>query len=309
VKANKYEPHINPEYADFARHYSTVILPTRSKHPKDKALVENAVRIAYMRIFAPLRNMGFYSLEELNEAIREKLDEHNNKKFQRMSISRRELFEEVEKKELTVLPVSRYEFKTIQSLQVQYNYHVYLKEDIHYYSVPYIYFKQQVTMIYTNTIVEIYCKNERIALHKRDRSTNKYSTLPEHMPPHHKFYSEWSPERMIKWGGKIGDNVREMIEGMFNMAKHPEQAFKTCMGTLNLVKKYGNVRLNNACGRALSFDSYSFNTIRNILKKGIDKMPDDQEDNQPLPEHENLRGPDYYDKNQKDYAGVTTNDT
>lgn len=305
VKPNKYEPYINPEYADFARHYSTVILPARSRCPKDKALVENAVRIAYMRIFAPLRNRVFYSLEELNEAIREKLDKHNNMKFQRMSISRQELFEEIEKKELTPLPVFRYEFKTIQSLQVQYNYHVYLKEDIHYYSVPYIYLKQQITMIYTNSIVEIYCKNERIALHKRDRSTNKYSTLPEHMPPSHKFYAEWSPERMIKWGEKIGDKVKEMIEGIFNMAKHPEQAFKTCMGILNLAKKYGNIRLNNACGRALSFGSYSFNTVRNILKKGIDKIPDEQEDERALPDHENVRGSNYYEEIQKEKAGVS----
>lgn len=311
TKANKYEPYINSEYADFARHYSTVILPARSRRPKDKALAENAVRISYMRIFAPLRNRVFYSLEELNEAIREKRNKHNGMKFQRMAISRQELFEEVEKNELTPLPVSKYEFKTILNLKIQYNYHVYLKEDNHYYSVPYIYLtnsEKNVTMIYTDSIVEIYHKNERIALHKRDRSTIKYSTLPEHMPPSHKFYSEWSPERMIKWGEKIGDKVKEMVEGMFNMAKHPEQAFKTCMGTLNLAKKYGNARLNNACGRALYFDSYSFNTIKNILKKGIDKISDEQEDEQPLPDHENVRGSNYYEKIQKEKTGIGIND-
>lgn len=301
TKANQYEPHINPEYADFARYYSTVILPARAGHPKDKALAENAVRIAYMRIFAPLRNRIFYSLEELNEAIWEKLEDHNNMKFQKLEISRRELFDDIEAKELTSLPVSRYEFKTILNQNVQYNYHVYLKEDKHYYSVPYIYLKKNVTIIYTASVVEIYYKNERIALHERDRSTNKYSTLTEHMVPNHKFYADWSPEKMIKWGSRIGVKVKKMVEEMFNRAKHPEQAFKTCMGTLNLAKKYGNVRLNAACGRALSFGLYSFSTVKNILKKGLDKISEEKKDNRPLPEHENLRGSDYYDNNQNNY--------
>ncbi len=308
IKANQYEPHINPEYADFARHYSTVILPARSKRPKDKALVENAVRIIYMRVFAPLRNRIFYSLEELNEAILEKINKHNNINFQKMEISRRGMFEEIEKNKLTPLPASRYEFKTILNLDVQYNYHVYLKEDIHYYSVPYIYLKKNATIIYTDSVVEIYYQNERIALHKRDRSTNKYTTVKEHMPPEHKFYAEWSPERMIRWGEKIGSKVKEMVEGMFGIAKHPEQAFKTCMGTLNLAKKYGNTRLNNACARALSFDSYSFQTIRNILKKGLDKIPEEPEDEKVIPDHKNVRGPEYYDEIQKDKAGLSIND-
>jgi transposase len=309
AKVDKYEPHINPEYNDYARHYSMVILPARSKHPKDKALVENAVRIIYRRIFAPLRNRIFYSLQELNEAIWEQLEKHNNMKFKKMKISRRELFEEIERKELKPLPSTKYEFKTIVNLTVQYNYHVYLKEDIHYYSVPYIYFKKNVTLIYTDSVVEIYYKNERIALHKRDRSTNKYTTLPEHMVPDHKFYAEWSPERMIKWGEKLGDKVKEMIEGMFESSQHPEQAFKICMGTLNLAKKYGRTRLNNACARALSFDSYSFNTIRNILKKGLDKLEEETTDEQPLPDHEHVRGAEYYEKIHNEKAGLSINES
>lgn len=53
-KANFYEPDINPEYSDFARHYQTVILPARPNRARDKAMVEGTVRIVYAWIFAAL---------------------------------------------------------------------------------------------------------------------------------------------------------------------------------------------------------------------------------------------------------------
>jgi len=59
-RADRYEPEINPEYAEFAYYYSTVIIPARVREARDKALVENAVRLVYQRIYAPLRNRTFY---------------------------------------------------------------------------------------------------------------------------------------------------------------------------------------------------------------------------------------------------------
>ena len=135
--SNRYEPGINPTFDDFAEHYGTVIIPTRVREARDKALVENAVRLVYQRIYAPLRNRVFYTLEELNEAIWELLEEHNNKNFQRLDFSRRKLFEQVEKSALRPLPKERYPIKTTKWLTVGINYHVELREDRHYYSVPY----------------------------------------------------------------------------------------------------------------------------------------------------------------------------
>ncbi|GFP19701.1 hypothetical protein HKBW3S03_01206 [Candidatus Hakubella thermalkaliphila] len=193
TKGDKYEPDINPEYSDFAQHYHTVILPARPHSAKDKALVENAVNLVYIRIYAPLRDRIFYSLEDLNQAIWELLEGHNKMNFQRLGKSRRQLFEEIEKPALKPLPLERYELRTFLNLKVQFNYHIELREDRHYYSVPWEYKGKRVQVLYTDRVVEIYHDHLRIAFHKRDRTPHKYTTLREHMPPHHRFYDEWSP--------------------------------------------------------------------------------------------------------------------
>jgi len=294
TKGNKYEPDINPEYADFARHYGTVILPARPNSAKDKALVENAVNLVYTRIYAPLRNKSFYSLEELNEAMRELLEKHNNTPFQRLRVSRRQLFEDIERSDLKPLPITRYEFKKFLNLKVQFNYHIELREDRHYYSVPWQYKGKRVRVVYTTSIVEIYHDNIRIAFHKRDRKPNGYTTFKEHMPPHHRFYDDWSPQRMINWASKIGSEVEMMIINVLESRQHPEQAFKVCLGIINLSKKYGNSRLDKACKRSLEFHNYSYKAVKNILEKGLDKVQEEALFQKLLPVHENIRGSIYY---------------
>jgi hypothetical protein len=205
---NRYEPDINPEYADFAGHYGCVILPCRPRHPKDKALVESMVRIIYSRIYARLRNRIFYSIHELNEAISELLEEHNNRPFQKMKMSRRELFEQEEKNVLKPLTEKRYEIKNFQRATVAFNYHVELRADHHYYSVPYQKKGREAKILYTDKFVEIYWNNERIALHLRDKRPYKYTTKTEHMPAQHAFYTKWTPERLINWAGNMGDGIR-----------------------------------------------------------------------------------------------------
>jgi transposase len=295
TNSDKYEPDINPVYADFARHYDTVILPTRPGKSRDKAYVENAVKIVYMRIFAALRNQIFYSLEELNVAIIQQLEIHNNTYFQRMKISRRELFNEIEKHVLKSLPLQKYEWKNFLSKKVQFNYHIEITEDKHYYSVPWQYRGKQVRIIYTTDVVEIYnSNNERIAFHKRDKRINGYTTLSEHRHPNHEFYAEWSPEKLINWSNKIGNDVKAMIEKVLESWQYPEQAFKSCLGILSLAKKYGNDRLNLACSRALRFNYYSGKAVKNILEKGLDKIQEEVITTEPLPEHKNIRGENYY---------------
>jgi len=293
TNGNKYEPDINPEYADLARHYNTVILPARPHSPKDKAMVENAVRIVYARIYAPLRNKIFYSIAELNEAVWEQLEIHNNTPFQRMKTSRKQLYDETEKALLKPLSAERYERKGFSSRKVQFNYHVELGEDKHYYSVPWRYKGKQVTLICTATTVEIYYNNMRIAAHTRDRTVNGYSTLKEHRSPNHAFYDDWSPQKFINWGYKVGDSVKTMIEKVLESRQYPEQAYKVCMGILNLPKKYSDARVNNACKRALQFDNYSYKAVKTILEKGLDKL---QEETLLLrfPEHKNIRGNQYF---------------
>jgi transposase len=294
TQSNRYEPGINIMFDDFAGHYQTVILPARVRRPQDKALVENAVNLVYQRIYAPLRNRIFYSLEELNEAIWDLLEQHNNTPFQRLKTSRRELFDNIEKPVLKPLPKERYAIKQSKELTVQFNYHVELREDRHYYSVPWQLKGKRVRVVYDDRNVAIYCDNVRIIQYKRDRSPNGYTTLHTHMPPHHRFYAQWSPERFIRWAQSIGDDVAEIIQMVLTSRKHPEQAFKTCMGILNLVKKHGPDRLNKACARALGFGFYSYKRIKNILDRGLEEEPLIESRELTVSSHENIRGSLYY---------------
>ena len=295
TKGDKYEPDLNPEYLDFAKHYGTTILPARPYRPKDKALVENAVRIVYAWIFAPLRNQTFYSLKDLNDAISVELESYNSKPMQRLKISRRELFNETEKSELKPLPREMYEFKRFCKLKVQFNYHIFLSEDRHYYSVPYQHRGKKVDVMYTESTVDISYNHVRLTFHKRDRQLNGYTTLKEHMPSHHKWVTGWSAERLIKWADSLGDSVKMLVEIILNSREHPEQGFKVCLGILNMSKEYGGLRLNKACKRSIYFHNYSYKGVKNILKNGLEDMELDEElPYQSLPEHENIRGNKYY---------------
>lgn len=291
---DRYEPDINPEYADFARHYGTVILPARPGCPKDKALVENAVKIAYTRIFVPLRRRVFYSPGELNEAIIELLKKHNEMSFQRLETSRRQLFEEIEKDHLKPLSVEEYELRKFCKPKVQFNYHVYLSEDAHYYSVPFRYVRHRAVMIYNSESVEIFCNNVRIAFHHRDRRRGGYTTLKEHMPPNHRYYANATPEQILEWSQKAGESTHAFVEQLIEERQHPEQAYKSCLGVLRLGKDYGKDRLEAACLRAMEFKYYSYRAVKNILEHGLDRTEEEACSKAVLPAHENLRGHEYY---------------
>ena len=295
TKTDRYEPDINPEYLDFSRHYKTTILPARPAKPKDKALVEGTVRIAYTAIYARLRDRVFYSLEELNAAILELLDEFNKRKMQRPGVSRRELFEDVEKPKLQALPSERYELKKFKRLTVQFNYHIYLNDDSHYYSVPYRYKGRKMDVFFTERTVEVYCGNVRIAAHFRNAKKNGYTTHRDHMPKSHQWLEDWNPEKLTGCAKENGDAVAAVVEAVLASRQHPEQSYKTCLGILELAKTYDPLRLNTACERALQFENCTYKMIKNILCNNMDLMSDDEyQTNITLPEHENIRGNSYY---------------
>ena len=293
TKVNKYEPDINPCYADFARHYSTVIVPARPYRARDKAMVENAVKIVYRRVFAPSRDRLFHSLKELNEAIRDLLEEHNNTSFQRIKMSRRELFDEIEKATLKPLPLRRYELKEFRRFKVPSNYHIEIREDNHYYSVPWQYKGRNVTVIYTASTLEIYHKSIRIALHKRV-TRRGYTTSKEHMPLKHRFYAEESPEEMITRAKEIGDETGALIEKIFEGKGCLHLSYRTCLGIIDLSRRYGGERVNRASKRALEFHSYSYKAVKNILEKGLDTLKEEALFLEAFPLHSNIRGGNYF---------------
>jgi len=290
---SRYEPDVNPTYNDMALHYGTAVVPARPGKPKDKAKAENAVKFAESWIMAALRNHTFFSFAELNKAIAQKLTELNNKKFQKLDTTRREMFEKIDKPALKPLPVAGYEYAEWKKARINIDYHI--EFDRHYYSVPYQLRKEQVDIRFTDTIVEVLFKNKRVASHLRNYKKGAFTTYREHMPKSHQQYLEWTPSRIIKWAGKNGPETAQLVMGIMDSRRHPEQGFRACLGVMRLGKRYSNERLEKACERAIAIKSYSYKSVESILKKGLDKVPLQKEPDPTNPiDHFNIRGTQYY---------------
>jgi len=294
-KSSKYEPTLNETFADFAEHYGTAILPARAYRPRDKALVENAVRIIYTRIYVKVKRQQYLTLQDLNLAILTALEEHNNAPLRGRNYSRRQQFGEVERNVLMPLPELRYELKKHQYATVAKNGHVGLSADKHYYSVPYRFIGKKVKLLYSRSSVEIFYNYERIALHQRTKSAYRYTTEKDHMASTHRFVSEWTPERFTSWAASIHEDVRSYVLKVLDRKQHPEQAYKSCMGILGFAKKVGNDRLIKACQRALGYGAYNYKTIQKILERELDlRGAPDETDQLQMPFHDNIRGENYY---------------
>jgi transposase len=298
----RYEPDINPTYQDLADHYDTTVIPARPGHPRDKAKVESGVLVAERWILAALRNHQFFSLAELNRAIREKLSDLNNRKFNKLNTNRRTLYETVDKPALKPLPVHRYEYAEWKKLRVNIDYHV--EVDLCYYSVPYQLVKEQVDVRKTTHIVEILFKNQRVASHKRNYRQGTFTTLPQHMPKSHRRYLEWTPSRIIKWAAKNGPNTEKLVTRIMENRPHPEQGFRSSLGIIRLADHYSPQRLENACTRALLIKGYSYKSVKSILKNGLDQQSllFDQTEEPSSPNHQNIRGKHYYQQKETDDA-------
>ncbi len=295
TRACWYDPDINPTYLELARRTDTVILPTRAGKPRDKAAVEAAVQVVERWVIAPLRNRRFFSLAELNRAIRERVDEVNRRSFRGMPSSRWDLFQEVEREALRPLPSQRYEFQTIKRATVNIDYHV--EFDGRFYSVPYRLVKEKVEVWSSRSMVEIHHRGQRVASHLRADGKQRYITKPEHMPASHRAHLEWSPSRLVQWAAGTGPSVAEAVEVILDSKPHPEHGYRACLGLMNLAKRYGRERLGNACTRALVIRSVSYTSVKSILAENLDRQPLPPPQLSlipPPPTHSNLRGPDYY---------------
>ena len=293
-KASKYEPVINKTFKDFALHYGCVIDPARPYSPQDKALVEGAVRLIYQRIFYPISKMTFFSLAELNEAIRERLIKYNNYLFQRSPYSRKELFVSTEKNYLRPLPPTPYELRQYRRAKVQKMGYVYLSQDKHYYSVPYRYIGKHVEVSYTESVVEIFYNHERLCTHKRDFRPGTYSTISDHPPSAHKAYNEWSLPYFQQRAQRIGPQTVEYVTRLILQYSYPEVGYKQAMGITQLTRAYDKARIEKACARGLMASHYSFRNIENILKSGFDQLELPLQEGNHIPPHQNIRGADHY---------------
>jgi transposase len=292
VKTDRYEPELNRLMVDFANHYRFAVVPARAAHPKDKAKVENQVRIIYSRVYAKLRDLRFFSLEALNAALLEKTMEHNQTRMQRTDYSRQEKFLADERQLLTPLPPIEFEVKYYTELRVGQNNCIYLGRDKRYYSVPYIYIGMKVQVIYTRTLVGIFCKNERIATHERVAGFG-YSTVAEHLCSAHRHYNERNPNYYIEMAKKKSALLAEIITHIFDGPNPPETFYKTCDGLLSLCRKTDQALFEKACQIALAHSIFSYRFVKSLIENQSLLMEEEQYKPLPSPQN-NLRGKQYY---------------
>lgn len=293
TKPCHYDPEINPTYQELADHYKVAVIPARKRRPKDKAKVEVGVQLVSRWILAALRNRKFYSLAELNQAIRELLDHLNNRPFKKLPGSRRQVFEAQEKPTLRPLPQAPYELAEFKKAKVNVDYHIELEG--HYYSVPYTLGRQVVEARVTPTTVEVLHNGVRVASHPRSFLRGRQTTLSEHMPSHHRLKAEWSADRITSWASKIGTPTKTVAQAIMERKAHPEQGFRSCFGLLRaLGDKYGHERLEAACERAVVLKSLSRATVESILKNGLDRLPVQRRTPRSAGLHVNVRGGRYY---------------
>jgi len=293
IKADRYEPDLNPIFADMAAHYGCAVIPARVAKPRDKAPVETGVQVVERWILAALRNRVFFSIEELNDAIADLLERLNGRKFKKMNTSRRELFEKIEKPAMKPLPPTRYEFLEWKTAKVGIDYHISVGS--HLYSVPYQLVGERVDVRLSSVTVEVLYKNRRVASHIRSYKEGGATTNPEHRPKSHQAHLEWTPSRIIGWAAKTGPNTAALVQKILETKRHPEMGYRSCLGIIRLAGQYTPERVEAASHRALRCNALGYKSVKSILECGLDRMPLKDAPVYTPPAHENLRGREYYE--------------
>ncbi|MBE3144901.1 MAG: transposase, partial [Planctomycetes bacterium] len=290
-RACRYEPDLNPTYLEMAQHYGVAVIPARVRRPRDKAKVEVGVQVVERWILARLRNRTFFSLAELNRAIVRLLEELNNRPMKHLGKSRKQLFEELDQPALRPLPQTPFEYAAWKTARVNIDYHVEFEK--HFYSVPYELIHQEVRIRASERMIEIFHKSkpESVAIHPRSSVPGRYSTQTAHMPIKHQKAGEWTPERLQRWAEDIGPHTCQMIQAILTSRRHPEQAFRSCLGILRLSSQYARSQMETACQMAREEKELNYRGVKAVLEL---LPPASPSENPSLPTHENIRGNSYY---------------
>ncbi|MBU2721398.1 transposase, partial [Acidithiobacillus ferridurans] len=272
------------------RHYGVAVIPARVRKPRDKALAEVSVQIAERWILARLRHRQFFTLAELNTAIRSLVLQLNTKPFRKRPGSRAEVFATLEAPALQALPDAPYEYAQWKRAKIHPDYHVEI--DRHYYSVPYPLVGKTVDVRTSNATVEIFHRGKRVASHLRSKVPHDFTTVESHLPPSHQA-ARWSPEKLLEQAARVGPHTRTLMEALMLRRRYPQQAFRSGMGILRLAKTHDRTRMEAACARALRIQAISYRSVASILDKGLDRQAPEQPD-RPIIHHGNLRGPEYF---------------
>ena len=296
TKACRYEPELNRTYAEMLTHYGTAAVPARPYKPRDKAKAEVGVQEVERWILARLRKRQFFTLAELNQAIRQLLDELNDRPFRQLPGTRRTQFTALDQPALQPLPGTRYEYaEWLPNRRVAPDTHVELAG--HFYSAPHALVGKLLDARLTVNGVELFHQQQRVAVHPRSFKQGAFTTQPSHLPTAQQLWAvEWTPGRFLTWAVQIGPQTRDLVRAILAARTVPQQAYRSCFGLLSLAKRYSPARLEAACTRALVLGLPTRRSVLSILQKGLEDapLPISTESSHTLPAHPNIRGAVYY---------------
>lgn len=297
TEADAFDPGVQRTYSELGKHYGAVIFPARPGKPKDKAKVEGAVLIAQRWILARLRNETFFSFGELQQRVRELLEELNDRPMKKLGgVTRRELYEKYERAALRPLPEQPFEPALWEKAKANVDYHV--EHHKHWYSVPYWMRHELVWVRATEKTIEVFCQSgKRIASHIRSYVPHQHTTDPKHRHPNHRAWKEADHGALVAWAETVGPSTALLMQRILSRSPFPEQAWRSGRGLKRMGETYELSRVEVAAGRALRFGATSYKPVSRMLKLGLDLRPladeEPREEQGPL-EHENVRGADYY---------------
>jgi transposase len=278
---------------DFERHYRVSFLPARPFLPKDKATAESSVQVVTRWVLARLRHTVLADVHAADIAIAALLPSLNNRAFQKLDGSRASHFATLDAPALSSLPAQPWQWATFKTVKAHIDYHV--EVDLHRYSVPHSLVGLELEARVTDALVEVLHRGQLVACHARSERRGGFTTLDEHMPAAHRAHKQWTPERLIHWGGSIGSNTGHFVTQLLQRFRHPEHGYRSCLGLLSLAKRYGPQRVEAACTLALELNAGYYRHVRDILANGRDLIA------RPAPEpewvapaHDNVRGAAHY---------------
>jgi len=298
TRHGKYESELNEDFAAFAEHHGCAVMPARVRRPRDKALVEDAVKLVYKNIYTRLEGQVFYDLESLNQAIMVAMEMHNNAPMTGGRPSRRAQYEEYERECMGKLNPIRFELKKRHMATVLNN--GYFRLDKNFYTVPSKYIGRKLTIIYDSKHIHVYSPtNELITVHDRSYRVFAYIKKEEHLTKNQRQMLTFDPSELLQEAAGLHPDLELYLEKVIEEKKYPEQAFKSCRGVMSLVSKVGLERLLKACRLASASGMYNYLAVAGILKNKQDELPEEEwdmqeDDGRTTPEHENVRGKEYY---------------
>ena len=256
-------PELNKDYAEWAEHNHTVILPAKVKKPKYKSSVENAVGILEKGLFHDLEEMKYFSLEQFNRDLWMRLDKLNSAPFAKKEHSRRYYWEE-ERKELMPLPLDLYEYMERRTAKVSSDYHI--RFDNAYYSVDKAFLHKEVLIRASAAAVKIFSKEGSLICEwPRATAKSQWFTDPNHLPENYKEISEWNGSYFTRKAMTVGPNTVAVIERILASRKLEVQTYRMCQGVLSFIRKYSKQALEETCRQALDLGKVNYTFIKNSI--------------------------------------------